>query len=143
MTDTFDITQQPTPANVNKPSSGTYGETASLDRLKQALPGIDSAPGQSMNSPQAPMPTPPGGGTAGPPMPGVPEGLFAPTQRPDVPVGTPLQVPGVAAPAAMAQTSRQRNLAILDSIANDPNVSDETRGWAEDFMSKLIRASAQ
>jgi hypothetical protein len=138
--DPLDIAQRPMPqpGNVNKPTSGTYGEGAELDRLRSQLPSSGGGPGP--NGPGAPPagpaapppgPTPPpsvGGGPAGAP-PGVPDALLDPTQRPDVPVHSPLQgdQPGPAAPPL---AGLERRLAVLEMLASSPEVADETREWA-------------
>jgi hypothetical protein len=133
--DTTDITKMPMPGgNVNAPASGTYGEGAALENLKRQLPS-PAAPGPSAQNPVAPMPSPPGGGMVPAPAPGVPPALLAPTQRPDVPVSTPLA--GVGGPAPMTQSAAQRRLAVLDALANNPDVSEQTREWASTLISQL------
>lgn len=139
--DTTDISKMALPSgNVNTPASGTYGEGAALERLKAQLPGTASVGGPTPSDPTAPMPTPPIGPMGSPPAGGLPPALLAPTQRPDVPVSTPLQDPmamGMPAP----QTGRQRNLAILDALANNPDVSETTREFARLMMDRLIGSS--
>ena len=143
-TDTTDVTKMPLPGgNVNSPASGTYGEKAALERLKSQLPGVDAGAGPTASNPAAPMPTPPAGaGISNSPPPGVPSGIMAPTSRPDVPVSTPLQQ-GPVSPLAGAQTGNQQRLAILDSLANSPNVSDSTREWAQSLVQSLIKRSSR
>lgn len=137
MADMPDVTQLPAPkgGNVNTPASGVYGEGAALERLKQALP----APQQPTDTPPqaGPMPTPnPGAGVSNAMGPGVPQSIMAPTQRPDVPVNTPLAAP--IDPMAAAQSGRQRRLVVLDALENNPNTSDTTREWIRNFRRQLI-----
>jgi hypothetical protein len=139
----FDISKQPSPAGIGKPGSGTYGEKAALDRLKASLPEVPPGAGPT-GTQQAPMPLPPAGSPGAPAPSAAPADLFAPTQRPDVPVSTPLQMGGPAqSPVQAAATARQRNMAVLDSLANDPNVSDVTREWAQNLISNMVRMSAR
>lgn len=141
MTDTFDITQQPTAGgNTNAPASGTYGEKAALARLQQSFPATSPGAGPSVQPDgPAPMMSPSPGQVSTAPA-GLPAGLLAPTQRPDVPAFTPPSVPGLN-PVQSAQTDRQRNLAALDALVHDPNVSPLTREWAQNFIDKLISRS--
>lgn len=141
MTDTTDISQLPTAGgNVSTPSSGVYGEGAALQRLKEQLPAVEQTaqePGMS----GAPMPTPPGNSSMpGSPPPGLPSSILSPTTRPDVPVSTPLTVPQQA---PMAETGRQKRLAMLDALENDPNTGEATREWASTLRRALIQGSAQ
>jgi hypothetical protein len=141
MADTFDIAKQTLPGgNTNKPASGTYGDQKNLDDLKASFPQAPSMPGSASGGP-APMPTPPsGGGVSTAPAPGLPSALLAPTTRPGTPVGTPLGAPPVN-PVQAAATARQRNMAVLDALVNDPNVSTTTREWARSVMGNLIKGS--
>lgn len=75
-----------------------------------------------------------------PAAPGVPGALLAPTARPDVPITTPLAQAPVN-PIQLAETERQRNLARLDALTSNPNVSQETKEWARVFRDNLIQAS--
>jgi len=140
MADTTDVSKLPTdgPA-VNSPASGAYGEGAALERLRAQLPGAPAA-GASGPTPASPMPLPPTGGGVSNRSTGLPQGLFMPTQRPDVPVSTPLAAPPVS-PLANAQTSRQRNLAILTAILNDPRSSEVTKDFAQTTIDHLIQGS--
>jgi len=142
MTDTFDITQQPTAGGgVNAPSSGTYGEKASLDRLQRSFPAASPGAGPQV-TPGGPPPMPqPSPGQVSTAPEGLPAGLLSPTQRPDVPAYTPLPAGPPPNPVQMSQTDRQRNLAVLDSLVHDPNVSDVTREWALTLISKLVSRS--
>lgn len=131
--DASDINKMPMPGgNVNAPASGTYGEGAALENLKRQLPSTPS-PGPSTQNPVAPMPTPRLGGMAPAPTPGVPSALLAPTSRPDVPVSTPL----AGGPMPMSQSAAQRRLAVLDALANNPDVSEATREWAGILLGHL------
>ena len=131
----FALEKQPNPTGVGTPTSGTYGEGVALENLKKSLPTVDpSAPavqGPTSGSPMPPPPQPYGGG--------LPQGMFGPTQRPNVPGSTALE----AAPTAMpgAQTPGQRNLAVLDVLIQSPEVSDETREWAQMVRMQLIEGS--
>ena len=132
--------------NINQPSSGTYGERANLDRLKSSLPemkpaapaaGGQPSPGPAPAGPPInPVPTT-GQPTATPP-PGVPSVLMAPTDRPDVPVSSPLAA-GAApiAPGAPQIDGTQRRLQILDMLAYSPQVSPETREWAKGVIKAI------
>lgn len=140
-TDTTDINKLPMPGGgVNTPASGTYGEKASLERLIGQLPTAPSGGGQSGPTPVSPMQSPAGGRPPMSPPAGVPSVMMSPTQRPDVPGSTPLAMPapGVSAP----QTGRQRRMAVLDALANNPDVSDQTREWASVLIETLISGSA-
>lgn len=139
----FDIAQQPSPVGVGKPGSGTYGEGAALDRLKEQLPS-PAAPGAGP-MPQGPggMPMPaPGAGPAPKPA-GLPAAIMAPTARPDVPIQSPLDPVAPVNPVQAAQTSRQRNMAALDALVNDPAVSAVTREWAAGMIQLLVKESTR
>jgi hypothetical protein len=130
--------------SVNRPNSGTYGEKADLNRLKQALPAAQG-PGPTAQQPPAPpissdpvAPTPPPQGrpsTGGPVPPGIPSVLLAPTQQPDVPVATPLAGPATAVGAV---DPMQKRMALLDSLANSGEVSATTRAWAQHVIALLL-----
>lgn len=141
-TDSTDVSKMPMPAggNVNSPASGSYGEGAALERLKRDLPSTAS-PAPSAQNPTSPMPTPPvGAGVSNAPSPGVPAAILAPTSRPDVPVSTPLN-PGALTPVQMS--GAQRRIAILDTLANSPNVAESTREWAKLALEKAIAGSVR
>ncbi len=122
---------------VNEPESGTYGEKADLNRLKQSLPPME---GQGQQ-PQGPAPMPDRGG-ATPPRPtgrpvkgpsGLPSGIMQPAGGdPSRPLSAPAQMP--QRPAA----ADQQRLAILDALSTHPDVSQETREWAELVKEYLI-----
>lgn len=136
-----ELEKQPNP--VNTPTSGTYGEKAALDSLKQALPPMQE---------KAPATPPAGGAPSGPPITptpapgqqapqaptGVPDVLLAPTGRPMEPVSGPIaepqQFPG------SQQTAAQERLEMLINLANSPRVSDETREWAQLYVESLASA---
>lgn len=126
------IEQMPAGGNVSRPQSGSYGEKAEAERLKQALPQSDAAPPQQAGTP------PSGFGTAPSPTraPALPPGLLAPTTRPDVPVSTPLAVP--TDPFAGAVDARQRRLRMIDIISTHPDASPELKEWASVVKQKLI-----
>jgi hypothetical protein len=138
-----ELEKNPVGGGVNQPQSGTYGEKTAVDNLKKQLPqsepgaaGGGGPAGPPPMSPNPVRPTAPGraarpGAT---PPPGVPGPLVAPTDRPNEPVNTPLQ----AAPALGAVDPKQRRLAVLTSLAGNPNVSDETREWARLAIQALV-----
>lgn len=128
------------PAGINRPASGTYGEKAAQSRLEAALPGPIAPTGPGGQAAPA-MPNPGMGQPSSAPA-GLPPALLRPTDRPDVPASTPLAAPPVN-PVAAAQSGRQRRLAILDALSNDPKASDETRRWAQMQVKNLIDGSAQ
>lgn len=140
MSDTTDISKMALPGgNVNAPASGTYGEGAALQRLKEQLPAVEQTaqePGMS----GAPMPTPPSGASmpSQPPA-GLPSAILSPSTRPDVPVSTPLGVPSMP----VADTGRQKRMAMLDALENDPNASAATKEWAGTVRRALIQGSTQ
>lgn len=130
--------------SMGAPTSGAYGEAADLAALKGALPAgaIGNPTPTSAGPPMPPVstqpvsvpsPTPPGRPTGGQPPPGLPAVLAGPTQRPNVPVGTPLSV--MTAPVLGDPT--QARVAILDHLTNDPTVSPETRAWASSVLRVL------
>lgn len=129
------LEQLPAGGNVSKPSSGTYGETAALDRLKAELPGGD--PTQSRAIAPAPMPPGPAMGPGGGATPGdLPPGILAPTRRPGEPTMSPLS-PG---PPPMATADPERRIQLLHAIAADQSLSPVTREFAQRFLDSLIRA---
>lgn len=136
MPDAPQVTQLPKNPNTASPG-GTYGDKASADRLKQ---------GMGMKPTQPPPEPPPISALPGAAKPqpssgpfGLPPAITAPTNQPDVPVSTPLAQP--SNPVADAGSSPQKRLAFLDMLARDPDVSDETREFAQLLISKLIEAS--
>lgn len=122
--------------SVNKPASGTYGEKAELDRLKQALPTGQTAPGgpggpTPLQGPQpGPMPQDNGRPPNSTMPPGVPGALGHPTDRPNVPQSQRLQGPGVN-PVTQAESARDARVATLMALTQSPSVSDATREWAQ------------
>lgn len=129
------INQLPAGGNPMKPSSGTYGDVANLERLKGQLdlPGTDAGSPSQTSAP--PAPGAPTGGTPSPVAPGtVPDVLMAPTRQPDVPAATPL---GGNVPTPMSMTGAQRRLQYLDTLANSPEVSEETQEWARGVLRAL------
>lgn len=133
------IDQVPAGGGVNTPASGTYGEKAELERLKQQLPAaepVQPVPSSTQAGPvpaQRQAPAVPSGA-------GLPSGLTAPTQRPDVPAlpNTPASVD----PYAGAVDARQRRLRLLDAMANSQEVAPETREWAAILVKKLASSGA-
>lgn len=133
------IEQVPVTGNPMKPTSGTYGDVANTERLKQSLnlPGGQGGPDVKPTAPSPGMPQ----GRGMPPSPGgVPDVLMAPTSMPDVPPSTPLN-PGVPPGSPAAVTGAQRRLAILSALSQSDTVSDETREWAADVLEKLASRS--
>ena len=127
------IDQVPAGGGVNEPASGTYGEKAELERLKQQLPAAEPV----QPSPPAAGPVPVGRrqASAVPSGAGLPSGLTAPTQRRDVP---PLPNAAPAAdPYGGAVDARQRRLRLLDALSRDQSVGPETREWATILVQKL------
>lgn len=139
----------------NRPESGTYGEKADLQRLRQSLPAMD---------PQPPQPGVPGnplintalrqgvpthgrpGRPQGPQPPaGVPASVMRPTDRPTEPVAS-MRTVADTAPIAAAQstvTATQQRLAVLDALANSPDVGAKTREWARMVMGMILNAGKQ
>lgn len=126
--------------SVNKPSSGTYGEKADISRLKAALPesgGPSGAPPGEMSPVRQSTSLPggpPGRPSAAPA--GVPTAVMHPSQRPGVPLNQPLAQP--APPLGGAQSAQQARIALLDALASDPTVSEETREWASTVLEMLV-----
>jgi len=144
MSDIIDTEPIPAGGNVNSPASGTYGEKASLARLEQDLPHVESHGGQQMGGQG--MATPPGPGPSGPmglgggggesPIPGVPGPIFDPTARPDIPVDTPFVEPETG---AVGPTQGQ--LRVLDALKMDED--PEVVEWATMVLDYLIELSRQ
>jgi len=129
--------------NVNKPSSGTYGEKAANNRLKQSLP---AAPGGPTGQPTAPatqpnLPVPPPQAQRPTPKGILPDVLTAPTNRPDESVNTPFS--GGAGAMQPPQTAQQLQLAILDTLRSAPGVSDRTREFAETLFQLYMEIGRQ
>ena len=132
---------------VNEPEGGTYGEKAELNRLQAALPpmGGPTTQGGGRSTPMLGGPGPGGGGPLGRPKnapPGVPQSLLAPTQRPNVPLGSPMNRQAPAVPPR-AQAADQQRLMILDSLTTHPDVSSETKEWATLVRDALISERRQ
>lgn len=114
-----------------KPKSGTYGDVADTERLKQQLsmpgqPGPGGPPQQ--NTPQQ-APGLPSGRSVPSSAPGtVPDLLMRPTQNPDTPASTPLERP---AQPAQSPAGRQATRQALEALANNPDVSEASREWAK------------
>ena len=138
-------------ANVGRPASGAYGEKADVERLKRQLPdGGNQGPLPQTQETQPVQSGPPTGvtqvaGTPGAPQrpdtlpPGVPSALVAPNQQ-DIPV--PLDAPGqmgVPADPMANLPPEQKTIAMLDMLANSPQVSNETREWATTVLDILFQ----
>lgn len=139
----MDIEKTPTQnTSVNKPESGTYGEKADLANLKSSLPPM-AAPQQQGGMegpgalPERGVPQQEGRPVDGPAL--LPQGVMAPTQRPNVPISQPMAM-GQAPMPPKQQAGDQQRLAILDALTTHPEVSEETREWAQLVMEALIEA---
>lgn len=126
----------------NQPASGTYGEAAEREQLARSLPGTGqgTAPGPGPEEPPGPgrrIPREREGRPAGPtPPPGIPPVLLHPGSGFDG--APPAVVPqGPTAPAPVVNAA-QRRIAVLDAIANHPEVSEETREWAQVLLDVLL-----
>jgi hypothetical protein len=122
-----DVAQQiPAGGGQNKPASGTYGETAALDRLKSQLPGEATDQPAAVTPP--PMPSGPG---VTPPSPGLPKALMAPV-APGIPATTPLTqdvAPTVGPNAELVRTAQ--------ALLRAPTTSPTTREWARLLLARL------
>lgn len=122
------INQLPATGNPMRPTSGTYGEVADTERLKQQLDVPGAGPG---GAEVRPNPAPPPGAPIGPssqPSTGVPDVLMGPTSMPDVPQSTPLRGAGpTATPAATVRS----HIAALDALVASPTTSNATKEWAK------------
>lgn len=123
-----------TPQNgpsLNKPESGTYGEKVDLARLQGQLPPMGPAggPGGGPGGPPGGPNVPPGGPPASP---GVPGGVLRPTDRPNVPLSTPLVNTGQQAP--QPGSAREVHIQVLQALVADSSVSEVTRQWAESVL---------
>lgn len=132
--------------SVNKPASGTYGEKASLQRLRQELPmGAGGAPGGPGGpapigaAPIGGIPDTGGGRPTGSQMPpGVPGVLGHPSDRPDVPVYQQrVPSPGAGSPIRQDSSARDAQVALLMALKDDPRVSDATREWAATVLQMI------
>jgi hypothetical protein len=121
-----DVAQQiPAGGGQNKPASGTYGETAALDRLKSQLPG--EAADQPQAVPPPPMPSGPG---VTPPSPGLPKMLTAPVQG-GIPATTPLTVDQEPTVGATPELVR-----VAQALLRAPTTSPTTREWARILLAR-------
>jgi hypothetical protein len=127
--------RQVPPDSVSAPESGTQGSKQFLEQLARA------ASTGGTTRPQG-RPVTRGAGLEMPPRqpagvpPGIPGVVVAPTDRPQVSVATPLQVP----PPAQQLTPEQERLRILDVLATDPRVSEVTRNWARLVRDEILLA---
>lgn len=137
-----DVEKLPAGGGVNRPDSGTYGEKADLNRLRQQLPSSGApAPGQpgppSMPSPgRGTVPQPVGRPPQGPA--GVPSVLMSPGTA-GRPVGTPLDRGGPGG-VVTSQSTVQTRLAILQELSTSPDVSQATREWSRLVLEMLTEA---
>lgn len=131
--------------NAGRPPSGTYGEGADRERLEQQLPQITQGPDPESKRPAVAGPptgvTQVTGNSGAPPRPeqlppGVPSSIVAPNQT-DLPMnmaGPPMQPALPQGP----QPPDQKTIAMLDMLANSPQVSSETREWANNVLDMLF-----
>lgn len=141
----MDIEKTPTQnTSVNKPESGTYGEKAELANLRRSLPemqplaGNAPAPGgMAPGSPPVERSAPMGRPKTGPRM--LPGPILNPTSQPDVPLDQPRVSPAPPIPQKQSAADQQR-LAILDALSTHPEVSEETREWAQLVLEALIES---
>lgn len=142
----------PDNVSVMAPPSGTYGEGADLQRLRQSLPkgavgnpappaAAGPPPGGMATKPAMISPLPPGRpNTGGAPPPGaVPAVLMGPTAHPNVPVGTPLAAPGQQ---QQQGTPAQSRLQLLYALSSSPDVDPVTREWAQVVIEHLLGPGA-
>jgi len=126
--------------SVNKPESGTYGERAETDRLKKELPssggpvqGQQQAPPRAQATPNRPPENMPIPEEAGPK--GVPNVLMHEGK------GLNPLMPSTGGVMAGPQNTAQARMALLDSLANSREVSEETREWAQIVLGMLLDGS--
>jgi hypothetical protein len=127
------VNQIPATGNPMEPQSGSYGQVADLDRLKQQL-SVPGGPGAGASPTPPPPPGAPQGQGLTPPPGGVPEVLMAPTTQPGVPPSTPL---GGAPPAVSAESGEQRRMEALVQLATSPGVSVATREMAKAVLNRM------
>lgn len=136
-----DLEKTPTQnMSVNKPESGTYGERAETDRLKKELPssggpveGQQQAPPRAQASPNRPpvnMPIPEEAGPTGVPNVMMHQGK-----------GLNPVMPSSGGVMAGPENVAQARIALLDSLANSREVSEETREWAQVVLEMLLDGS--
>ncbi len=126
--------------SVNKPESGTYGERAETDRLKKELPssggpvqGQQQAPPRAQATPNRPPENMPIPEEAGPK--GVPNVLMHEGK------GLNPLMPSTGGVMAGPENTAQARMALLDSLANSREVSEETREWAQIVLGMLLDGS--
>lgn len=117
--------QQPQPP-VNQPASGTYGEKTELKRLQDALPTSQPQTGPEQGQQRRRSEQPPARPTKNPQqaqgLPGVPAAILGSRS----PSGAAPQEPQTA-----QVDPRQARLGTLIRLASNPQVSEETREWAQ------------
>ena len=118
--------------SVNKPESGTFGEKADEQRLKDSLPPLGPGQGGVPGLEPSPMPGPTGGMPAqsGGRPPGTPEGVPSVLLQGDPPAIA--EQPN--APNANPQAAR---IALLEQLVASEEVSDTTREWARIVLEAL------
>ncbi len=126
------VEQSPTAGvSVNQPESGTFGEKADEQRLRDSLPPMapgGGAPGlgpDPMPAPSPGVPAQPGGRPPNAPA-GVPSALFG--EEPLAPAEQP------NAPSANPQAAR---ISLLEQLVSSEEVSDTTREWARIVLEGL------
>lgn len=133
--------------NVGRPESGSYGEGAEGERLAAGIGGNGGGPGPPPYPGPAPPPevrpastgAPDGrpGGTVNA-VPGLPPMLARASDRPAEPVWTPPADPNYAVPNTTTLSAQQQRIAVLDALRMSPNVSPETREWAQVVLATLL-----
>ncbi len=129
-----DKTTQKSPTadvSVNEPDSGTFGEKAEEQRLKDSLPPM--GPGQATPGLEpSPMPPPTGGmpGQSGGRPPGAPDGVPSVLLEGE----PPLESEQPNAPRANPQAAR---ISLLEQLISNEEVSETTREWARIVLESL------
>jgi len=118
--------------SVNQPESGTFGEKADVQKLKDSLPPLGPGQGGAPGLEPSPMPQPGGGlpAQAGGRPPGAPDGV------PSVLLGgePPSAVEEPNAPSANPQAAR---ISLLEQLVSSEEVSETTREWARLILDAL------
>ena len=118
--------------SVNRPESGTFGEKADTQALKDSLPAM--GPGQATPGLEpSPMPSPSGGmpAQAGGRPPNAPAGVPSVLMGEQAP---PIPSEQANAPAANPQAAR---ISLLEQLVSSEEVSETTREWAKIVLEGL------
>ena len=118
--------------SVNKPKSGTFGEKAEEQRLRDSLPPLGPAQGGVPGLEPSPMPAPTGGlpAQSGGRPPSSPAGVPSVLLEGEPP--SPVEQPN--APSANPQAAR---ISLLEQLVSNEEVSDTTREWARIVLEAL------